>query len=82
MQISNVKIDYHRNGICGNGFFVATFKMKEGKEKHHMVAVLFSDIGNCAVFDIDELKKNNIDFANGNSWRGDHFEDELRKYIW
>jgi hypothetical protein len=80
MKLSNVKIDYHRNGVAGDPFHVATFTMREGKEKHHMVAVLFEK-RQCAVFDIDELVKDNIAFAKGNSWRGDHFEDELRQKI-
>ena len=33
--------------------------------------------GLVSVFDVDELAKGNIGFAQGNSWRGDHFEYEL-----
>jgi hypothetical protein len=81
MKISNIKIDYHRNGIAGEGFHVATFHMKDGDKRHHMVGVVFEGEGQCAVFDIDMLKEDNIEFARGNSWRGDHFEDELRAAI-
>lgn len=54
-KIKVVKHGYHRNGVCGTGFAVATFKWR------------------------DELVKDNVEFANGNSWRGDHFEDSLRQ---
>lgn len=85
MLIKDVHIDYHRNGVCGNGFYVATFKWMDDDinppRERHMVATIFHDQGNCAVFDIDELVKDNISFANGNSWRGDHFEPELREKI-
>ncbi len=83
MTIKNLKIDYHRNGVSGNGFHVATFNWKDDGEKkqRHMVAIIFEGQGDCAVLDIDETAKDNIEFANGNSWRGDHFEDELRKAI-
>ena len=81
MKLSNIKVDYHRNGISGEGFHVATFHMQEGERHHNMVAVLFGEPGQCAVLDIDLLKENNIEFARGNSWRGDHFEGELRAAI-
>jgi hypothetical protein len=34
-----------------------------------------------AVLDIAMLAAGNITFARGNSWRGDHFEGELRAAI-
>ena len=81
MELSNIKVDYHRNGVCGEGFHVATFDMKRGNERHKMVGILFGDAGQCAILDIDMLSANNIEFGEGNSWRGDHFEDELRDAI-
>lgn len=81
MELSKIKVAYHRNGISGIGFHVCTFTMKDGPRTHHMVGVLFEEEGACAVFDIDMLKVDNIEFAQGNSWRGDEFEPELRKAI-
>jgi hypothetical protein len=71
------KVAYHRNGICGNGFYVILFK----SDYHEMVGILFEEKGSCAVLDVNEVVNGNVDFANGNSWRGDHFEPELRKAI-
>ncbi len=77
--IQIIKHGYHRNGIGGTGFAVATFKWKDGITKHHMVGVVFPNSTECAVLDIDELVKDNVEFGHGNSWRGDHFEAQLRK---
>ena len=74
------KIDYHRNGICGAGFHIVIFDDKKEKLKN-MVAFVFEGQGNIAVINIDELSKHNIEFAQGNSWRGDHFESEIREAI-
>ncbi len=74
------KISYHRNGIGGNGFHIVIFDDKKRKIKNH-VAFVFEGQGNIAVVNIDELSKHNIEFAEGNSWRGDEFEDEIRETI-
>ena len=82
MQIENISEPaYHRNGIYGEPFQVCTFNMKENGENHRMVAIRFADdepYGNprIAVFDIDLLAQGEIRFTK-NSWRGDHFLDEL-----
>ena len=85
MEIKIRKIDFHRNGVSGEGFHVATFdwedKDEDEKVVRHMVATIFEAQGQCAVLDINELLKDNIGVAEGNSWRGDHFEEELRKEI-
>jgi|GEM_PF-3212922 hypothetical protein len=73
-------IDYHRNGIAGNGFYVATFTARH-PGGNFMMAVVFPEPGNCAVFSVPELAKCNIQFAQGNSWRGDWYEPELRDAI-
>ena len=81
-KIKVIKVSYHRNGVAGEGFNVVTFNWKdEHRKNHHMVATLFKTSGQCAVLDIDETLKDNIEFACGNSWRGDHFEDALRLEI-
>lgn len=93
LTLTVTALDYHRNGISGVGFYVALFDWQDGPTLRHMVASLFPSPddkdgdafrafnGLCAVFDVSELAKGNIDFAWGNSWRGDHFEHQLRAAI-
>lgn len=86
--------DYHRNGVCGEGFYV--FLFRDNVEKRNMMAVVFpldggkfysvdeknrqEWNGRVSVFDVDLVAQGNIVFG-VNSWRGDHYEAELRKYI-
>jgi hypothetical protein len=81
--ISNIRVNYHRNGIAGEGFHVALFDnhIDGEKQPRHMVGIVFQGAGQCACFDVGELQKGNIQFAQGNSWRGDHYEGELRVAI-
>lgn len=75
-------VSYHRNGVGGEGFHAVLFDWKHGDgTERKMVATVFDTIGQCAVYDVAQLAKGNIAFANGNSWRGDRFEDALRKAI-
>lgn len=79
-------IAHHRNGICGEPFWVILFRFTEDGITHRMVATYF-DVDNtkltpkCAVLDVDMTALGNIGFAEGNSWRGDHFSDALREAI-
>lgn len=78
MNIKIIKSEFHRNGICGLGFRVSIFEWKDERGKlRTMVGIRFQEQGACAVFDLNELAKKNIEFAAGNSWRGDYFEPEL-----
>lgn len=85
MKITGNKHDYHRNGIGGLGFYVHLFDWtdEDGKLRHMMAVDFEADkhVGGitCAVLDVDELKAGNIEFANGNSWRGDRFVGDLRE---
>jgi hypothetical protein len=85
MKIENIKLAYHRNGVSGEGFHVATFNWLDTDHSpainRNMTAVVFEGSGRCAVFDRDMLKDANIEFGNGNSWRGDNFETLLRDAI-
>jgi hypothetical protein len=57
MKIKIKKIAYHRNGICGNGFYVVLFRRKErGDRLRNMVATVFEEQSNVAVLDVDETK--------------------------
>lgn len=62
---------YHRNGICGTGFYLCSFKFLRGLEAVGMRAVVFPDPGNVAVM------SDNISVR----WRGDDFEAVLREAI-
>lgn len=77
-----IKSDYHRNGISGEGFNVIIFDWLDPKETQtNMCAFVFKDKGRIAVTNINELGHHNIEFAMGNSWRGDYFETALRDYL-
>lgn len=82
MDIEVEALDYHRNGVGGTGFHVVCFRWADqGDEPRPMVGVVFPDKGACAVFDRELLRKGEIEFARGNSWRGDRFEGPLRAAI-
>ena len=82
MKLNIKEVSYHRNGVCGEGFNAVLFTWRDEDGKlRNMVASVFDGAGQCAVYDVDELKAGNIAFASGNSWRGDHYEGELRKAI-
>lgn len=71
------QIEYHRNGVAGNGFNVVLFK--SGKEP--MIAFLFEEPCNIAVMRRNDITEGRISMAEGAAFRGDHFEPELRKAI-
>ena len=81
-KIKLIKQDHHRNGICGASFNVMLFKDTDGAT---MLGIVFdnkhnSPGGYCAVFDLDLLSKQVIEFGE-NSWRGDSYEDALRALL-
>jgi hypothetical protein len=78
MKIEIKSASWHRNGISGAGFYAILFT---DKEQGDMIASLFDEPGHCAVYSIAELNKGNINFACGNSWRGDEYENELRPLL-
>lgn len=71
------KVSYHRNGVSGEGFFAVTFN---DKEHGPMFAVVFETSRHVAVFRRDLIGAGVIEFGQ-NSWRGDHFENDLRAAI-
>ena len=73
MKINILKVDYHRNGVAGNGFYVVLFKY----EKTQKVGIVFEEKGNVAVLDVGLLNEGVIE-SGENSWRGDDFEPALR----
>jgi hypothetical protein len=78
-MIKIIEASFHRNGIGGVGFYAVLFSDTEQSDL--MIASLFDEPGYCAVYCVHELSKSNIAFANGNSWRGDHYEGQLRPLL-
>jgi len=78
LDITQLHIAHHRNGVTGVPFHVVTFQWKDGTQVRHMVATVFEMPGACAVLDINLTAKDQLAFGEGNSWRGDTFEKELR----
>lgn len=92
------QVEYHRNGVSGEPFFVVKFTAKVDGHARNFVATLFPEylsdredggdqyvwgpeLGKfynprCAVLDADLVGQGVIDFG-ANSWRGDHYSDEL-----
>ncbi len=62
---------YHRNGICGIGFYLCSFTFRDGKEWIELRATVFPDKGTVAVFSDNCVQR----------WRGDDFEPALREAI-
>lgn len=66
--------------MCGNGFCVVTFDTVLEGLLLPMVAVVFKEQGNVAVFDRKKLGSGVIEFG-VNSWCCEKFEKELRDFI-
>lgn len=71
---------YHRNGVGGAPFYAVLFTDSEEKGKN-FIASYFEERYTISVYCVEELSKFNIDFANGNSWRGDIYYDTLREPV-
>lgn len=75
------QIAYHRNGVCGVPFYAVIFTSKQDRKVERFVASVFPDSGCVSVIGLDRaLTTDGVTFSL-NSWRGDHFEDELRAAI-
>jgi len=73
------QIEWHRNGICGVGFYAILF---ETTDNELMVASLYEDTGYCSVLRVDDLSDVDKGVTFGiNSWRGDNYETELREAV-
>jgi hypothetical protein len=79
MRLTIIDIAHHRNGISGAPFDVALFEDHD-PEGSRKVAILFEEPCHCAVLDVAKLAQGDIAFGS-NSWRGDHYEPQLRKAI-
>ena len=86
-NFTNIRADYHRNGVSGRGFYAI-----EATDTTRKVITWFppeeDDDGNeirpgwseTAVYDIELLQSVGIDFGI-NSWRGDHYESVARHAV-
>lgn len=83
LSISIQEVAYHRNGICGAGFYAVRFQFQpdDADAPENFLGILFDGRGECAVLSLDRIATQGIAFAQGNSWRGDHFESDLRRAI-
>jgi hypothetical protein len=78
MKLKIIDTAHHRNGVAGAPFDVVLFKVH--RDFGTKVAILFDEPGNCAVLDVKLLAAGDIAFGS-NSWRGDHFEPDLRRAV-
>lgn len=76
MKLKIIDLAHHRNGVAGAPFHAVLFR--DGKSRK--LAILFEDQWLCAVLDVSKLAAGDIAFRS-NSWRGDHFEPDLRRAI-
>ena len=83
-DIKIIEKAYHRNGIAGEGFWAVRFQHTPDDTRNAkpetFVATLFDGAGRCAVLSVDRLSAVGVKFG-VNSWRGDVFEDDLRRAI-
>lgn len=77
--VHNPVVSRHRNGIGGEPFAVVTFDTPEAAGR--MVGIVFDEPGAVAVLNVPRLLYDDTAFAQGNSWRGDVFEWELRRAV-
>lgn len=77
MNLTINKVSHHRNGICGVPFTVILFTDNEINSGPMVATISDDDKLACHVLNINELVKGNIEFANGNSFRGDFYVDKL-----
>jgi hypothetical protein len=80
MQIEILKIARHRNGIGGAPFHVVLFLDPDGG-KGDFAATVFEAPGHVSVLNVPFTAERNIEMSQGNSWRGDYYEERLRNVI-
>lgn len=93
--ITNVRVEYHRNGVSGWPFYAVLFNWIDSRGYgHNMVAAVFDvpeasgqaasalcrNDGVVAVLDVDKLAAGDIHLA-GSRWRGDDFAPLLWEAI-
>jgi hypothetical protein len=77
MNLTINKVSYHINGVCGISFTVILFTDNDLNEGPMVATISSLDKMACHVLNVGELVKGNIEFARGNSFRGDRYVDAL-----
>src|SRR4051794_27115987 len=92
-KLKLLAIDYHRNGVCGTGFYVVMFRDVDGSRK---VATWFGTteadeaaampmLQSCySVLDVDKAAAGSIAMHNGelsNAWRGDNYIGQIKAWV-
>lgn len=84
MNLELIKISSHRDGVCGTPFYVILFKDHDpalsDMTSNLMVATYFA-ANTVAVLNVVEMLKENVMFAEGNSWQGDGYADTLKEFV-
>lgn len=83
MDLKNLQIinaEHHRNGVSGAPFMVAL--VDDPNEGDTKLVIMFKEQGHTAVLSLDKLIQNEDIGFGSNSWRGDHYEAELRAELW
>jgi hypothetical protein len=83
VTLENLQIlqaDHHRNGVSGAPFMVAL--VDDPSEGDVKLVVMFKEPGHTAVLSLDKLVQNEDIGFGSNSWRGDHYEGQLRDQLW
>lgn len=78
LQITDIA--HHRNGVSGMPFEVAI--VDDATEGDTKLVIMFKERGYTAVLSLDKLIQNEDIAFGSNSWRGDHYEAELRDQMW
>lgn len=83
MDLKIQEIAFHRNGVCGAGFYAVRFRWTpdDSGVEESFLGIVFDGPGECAIIGLDRIASQGVEFAGGNSWRGDRFEDDLREAI-
>lgn len=76
MKMKLLSNSHHRNGVCGTPFDVALIRDEDGSTK---VCIDFGG-SDFAVLQVDLLAQGDVAFGS-NSWRGDHYADQVRKLM-
>ncbi len=82
IEVKVEEVDYHRNGIGGEGFHIIKFQSRDDGEGEFqdMIGIVFEEAMTTAVFNRRLLGNGEIRFMH-NSFRGDVFDLHLRRGI-
>lgn len=81
MNLTINKVSHHRNGVCGVPFMVILFTDNELNDGPMVATISDDDKLACHILNVGELVKGNIEFARGNSFRGDRYVDTLLELV-